>query len=555
MCIEDRTYVSIACPSNQGCDPTTRLCAERVCAPGAQACIDAQTETVCAPNCLGYVSHRCEAGPCEGDRCRDAACSPGTTRCRDATTVETCNVTGTAWEGAMTCGARDVCAEGRGCISQCEAAAADPSTVGCSFFAVDMATHEEELPDAVVVLNPSASSPASVKIYSSPGGVETLLADGIEIAPLGSYTFSIPNTPTDVIDSVSLLRKGGAFRIASDIPVQAIQHAQLGAPLASPDGACLIPESALGRDYVVASYQALSAQFPSYFDVIATVDATQVTVTAGAPTTAGNGVPAMTAGESRTFVMNRYDTLRAVSSSDVSGTRITASAPVSVFGASTCAQIPVGSTACDALSEQMAPTQTWGKTYVLAHHPQRSATEPYHFRIFAADDDTVITATPAVAGLPATLAKNGFVDIVAPAANNRAVGSFVLTSSKRFAVTHYMTGATAAGGSNSQGDPLMTTVIPVEQYVNRTLAFLPETFPTSYIQIIRSTKEPVTIDGSEVPSASFYDVGAYSVADVSVASGLHVVESSAPIGVSTFGTYFYASHGEPAAMSLRPVNP
>lgn len=100
------------------------------------------------------------------------------------------------------------------------------------------------------------------------------------VPALGSYTFTIPNDPSDLMDKISLLRKGGSFRIESDLPLHAVQHAPL-AEAGSNDASCLVPENALGKEYVLGAYNAF-AEFPSYLDVIATSDA-QVTVKYGAP--------------------------------------------------------------------------------------------------------------------------------------------------------------------------------------------------------------------------------------------------------------------------------
>ena len=169
--------------------------------------------------------------------------------------------------------------------------------------------------------------------------------------------------------------------------------------------------------------------------------------------------------------LNRYDTLQVVNANvgaanvrDLTGAEISASAPVAVFGAVECAQVPV-KTFCDHIEEQALPTRTWGKTYVGAHIPKRANTERYYSRVIASQDNTVITATPTQTGFPVTIGKGQFFEFYSQADATPAGGSFILTGNQAFTAMQYMTGQDAFGAGT--GDPSMVTAVPVEQFLSR----------------------------------------------------------------------------------------
>ena len=63
----------------------------------------------------------------------------------------------------------------------------------------------------------------------------------------------------------------------------------------------------------------------------------------------------------RTVTIQRFQTFYLqVHGKDISGTRIIANKPISVFSGHECASIPVSSKPCDMLIEQIAPIDTWG---------------------------------------------------------------------------------------------------------------------------------------------------------------------------------------------------
>ena len=107
-------WTKLACGSAQSCDPMTGLCDACICVPGTASgiCADADHQSICAPNCLGFEPRACgDAKTCVQGACLDVVCTPDTKRCLDADSFEVCNATGTAWL-TTDCAANHTCVEG-----------------------------------------------------------------------------------------------------------------------------------------------------------------------------------------------------------------------------------------------------------------------------------------------------------------------------------------------------------------------------------------------------------------------------------------------------------
>ncbi len=536
------------CPAGQGCDATTGTCAACACSPAnPPVCIDDATVQQCSPSCTELESTPCPGGTtCFMGACVNLVCIPGSTTCADTQSVQVCLPDGSGYEPAVACGQKEACVSGSGCQPLCDIALANPSSVGCSFFALNMDNFNEGNPDAVVIGNTSDTLTAVVNLYGSPGGVETLLQGNVQIPPLGLYTWMLPNGANDVIEAASGLRVGGAFRLQSDIPVIAYQHSPLQ-PQATNDASCLLPEGTLGTHYVVGSYLDALGSYPSYVNVVGTAQGTTVTVRPKTATVGGSGVPAISAGQTQTFTLNRYDTLQISaaggSGNDITGMDVLATAPVAVFGAVECAQVPAGYTYCDHLEEQSLPEQAWGQIYVGAHAPKRGLSDRYYWRVIAYKDNTTIDTQPQQTGFPQTLNANQFYEFWTQE-------SFIFTGNEAFAAIQYVTGQDAFGAGT--GDPAMMTAVPVEQFLNRYVVLTPSGYSKDYLQVIRPAGgADVFIDGNAVPANEYYTVGQFQVADHLVGPGQHSLLSVDPFGIMGVGYTGVTSYAYPGGLALK----
>ena len=93
-------------------------------------------------------------------------------------------------------------------------------------------------------------------------------------------------------------------------------------------------------------------------------------------------------GSRYSFVINRLQTRYMESTSDLSGTKIIANKPVSVFTGHRCAYVPYNYGNCGYLIEQIPPTTSWGTSYYVAPLATRTS---YTIKVLAAYDSTNVT--------------------------------------------------------------------------------------------------------------------------------------------------------------------
>ena len=117
-----------------------------------------------------------------------------------------------------------------------------------------------------------------------------------------------------------------------------------------------------------------------------------------------------------TVTIQRFQTFYLqVRGGDISGTRIIANKPISVFSGHECAVVPVNSQVCDMVIEQIAPIDTWGTEAVTIPLRTRSADI---IKVFASHDSTTvnIAGTDISSGVVTrnsfTLNSNEFMELV-----------------------------------------------------------------------------------------------------------------------------------------------
>ncbi|WAS99253.1 IgGFc-binding protein [Nannocystis punicea] len=517
------------------------------CTPGETAECEGKDILVCQDDCMTFAPEACPPGTtCNGGACAASFCKPGTKTCEDDDSFKQCNGDGSAYDPPVDCGEFEGCSLGD-CYALCDLVLQTPSTVGCSFFANRMDNYYGDQSDSLVVGNTHKTKTATVQLYLAPTGqnVEQPQGAPVMIAPGQTYTFTLTNPP---IDKVSTLRKGGAYRIDSNVPVVAYQHSPIGSQ-ATNDASMMFPEHALQANYIVASYKQSQANSPSYFNVIAAADNTTVSWTPPVNTLGGGGVPAVTAGQTGQVVLNRYDTLQVVAPNppgDLSGTIVTADKPISVIGANECVNVPnINTLYCDHVEEQMLPLEYWGMTYVGAASPKRG-NEKHYWRVYGGEDGTVVTTVPAQPGTPMNLNKGQWQELVVPNGT-----SFIFEGNKPFLPVQYLEGQNGGAGT---GDPAMYQMIPVEQYLDRYAFATGTNYAQHYAQIIRVQGAPdVLIDGAVV--SGYTVVGGYEVADWKISEGPHLAESAQPFGILNIGYTPVTSYAYPGGTRLKVINP
>lgn len=400
----------------------------------------------------------------------------------------------------------------------------------------------------------------------------------------------------------------------------------------SNDASLLLPSHILTRNYVAITQEhsifavnataAPGGDGNGHLTIVATQDATQVTVRSSAVTAAGGGVAAFAKGASRDFTLNSFDVLQLASANlgqtpylecspnpfggssvvcrvdnDLSGTVITASKPIAVFGGSNCTSFPYDRVACDHVEEQIFPFETWGKSFVAVQT-----------KAYRTVNQSVPTAPQApnhykiVAGCPASQCPNGTLltltpppnaaDILRPnnatattrclpgtslmANNCRLPGSatvefkssrdFTVVADQPIAVAQFFPGQGPGGTAPTspiQGDPSMVLLPPSEQWRSSyTLLAAPGTRDNYLAIAIDGSKvASVNVDGVAVASFTSIAGSPFLTANVAISEGTHTVDvQSRPgvnplpgAGVVVYGYDAYVSYGYTGGLDLGAI--
>ena len=372
---------------------------------------------------------------------------------------------------------------------------------------------------------------------------------GTVTAPDSSFSQSFSVTPgvATVIQLPSPTEDDLSDQIAQDAvhvtAGSAVSVYGLNTYTATTDGFTGLPTNILGTSYLVEGYGGGGG---SQFAIVGTQDGTTVTITPS------ENINSYTAGTPYQITLNQGDVYQLVDETgfgaggDLSGTSITSSAPVAVFGGNDCADVPVNDVACNTLAEEMTPTDTWGTGFYTEPLATRSGDT---FRFMASEDSTTVD----VDGSPvATLNTGQFFETILTTAS-------VITANNPIQVMQYSNGSSYDGAN---ADPFDITIPPYAQYENSyTISTEPSgadpAIIANYLNVVAPTSEigDINLDGSLVPSSDFTQIGTsdYSGAQLSVDFGSHTLSAPLPFGLTVYGFGGYDGYGYPGGFTLSPI--
>jgi hypothetical protein len=603
--------------------------ADEPCEPGSIRC-NANQPAVCGERGDAWVGQpSCEgATPAcvEGRGC--AACQPGARDC-DGATPRQCAADGATWQPGPACDAASgqTCRFGA-CVDACAEAEASRSYVGCEYWAVDLPNCQQrsglaprDAEFAVVVSNAN-ETPATVRVFSGGNESEPLLTATAPPDDLVVLALNEARPPGQTNVDGSGIHEGRAFRIVSDLPVTAYQFNPLNNTEAafSNDASLLLPATSLDRDYIVvsgdglvgadASARDVTYDWGAFIAVVAVEDGTAVSV---APTARISGGPSVPAGAGPVEVtLDRFDVLNLESvpsraeqqvrgDANLSGSRVSASAPVAVFAGNVAAVVPHGPDGrccADHLEEQMIPLTAWGRSFVVGRGMSRRVAddpEAEFYRITGGNvppgQSVIHLAYPAFVpeGAPSELAEGqsvefaSTVDFVVEADGPIMVASFFASSfftapeldavsgrGMRACMTDSDCGGlpyaavcyqgSLLGSCAPIGDPSMTIVPPVEQFRDSYVFLAPLDYAHDAITVVAPLGSSVLLDGA--PLAGLVEIGAvggvpYGVQRVEVSDGTHRLsaEGGATAGLLVYGMDKDVSYGYPGGLDLEVINP
>lgn len=534
-------------------EPVLRGCVQ--CVPGAGSCANGAA-AYCPEDGSGMVAFACD--PVQGMRC-----------------------------------------EADGCKGDCSPPEATRSYIGCDYYpTVTLNPVWRGFDFAVSVANAS-DRPARVTITR-----DGVTVTEVEVPVAGLEVITLPwvmELKGEDVDACQItpdpgatrVVTGGAYRLRSDAPVTVhqfspleyqLQDADGQAPAACPVGAqcspmfgtheclsysndasLLLPATSLTGDYTVASWPSVG-NTASFYAVTATQDGTRVSVSGGAGVSAGAGIGSDGSGD---VTLDRGDVLQVVGShtgtasrepgGDLSGARIRADRPVQVIGGHSCAFVPsVDQGECDHVEQALFPSQILGDRYVVSFPAAIASQSPHLLRLQALEADTRVVLDPPLVE-PFTLSP-------ADGVWQREIGRWdgtdetppvdvVVQADGPLMVTQLMEGQQAV--PSGAGDPSMALSVPTAQFRRDYVFTAPESYATSFINVIGETGTRVTLDGAPLQAqASPVGGSGFVVWRVELPAdhqGPHRLEANRPVGLMVYGYGRFTSYMYPGGLDLAPI--
>ncbi|MEM1349858.1 MAG: IgGFc-binding protein, partial [Myxococcota bacterium] len=517
-------------------------------------------------------------------------------------------------------------------------------------------SEEETAPFAVVLANTSTTYDASITVFEDEGVVasavgsklaidrtpqpgvdpvrvrsEVIGADGQQIQGLSGpiEDISLPRGSQMVLilphrrvpfGSMSVTRS--AYKVVATQPVVAYQFNPFCCDYnTTNDASLLLPTSALTENYRFLSYAVfagtsggrLTNPWSPTLTVMATEPDTQVTVQLR-PSKKEGGRPyselvyPYQGGDERVTGPDDNGNIRVTLQpfevfniggrgkapvEDLTGSTITASNPVSVFGGHSCAYAPFNNGFCDHLESQLFPVETWGKRFALAPLKRRTeasitnAREGTYWKFLAQEDGTRIEVGMDITPSRTLLspADEG-VDPCAQYADDPTTGVFVLdagetcsfgTAELAMAISNnpIMIGAfissqttvlirrdngevVPAEPEDKAGDPAFFLLPPQEQY-RRSYSFItPETYEASFVTVTTQPGVPITLDNMTVDVSQLETqeeaVTGTTLVHIPLDPGPHQISSDVQFGIVVYGYDDFVSYAYTGGLNLSKIS-
>ncbi|XP_060579285.1 IgGFc-binding protein-like isoform X2 [Ruditapes philippinarum] len=310
-----------------------------------------------------------------------------------------------------------------------------------------------------------------------------------------------------------------AVLVTTNTPV-VIFSGNFGEAGASSDGSFILPESSLGSTYLISGHPSTAFGLDEFL-VVGTSD-TQVTFTS-------------ISGFSETFALKRMQTYYKMAS-DMSGTMISASAPLFLLSGHSCANIPdISVKYCDYIEAAMPPINALGSIHIISFMKPRP---DFTVSIVAPFNQTSVTITDKVGNQ---------IEILSLNERNTAFRTYT-GSSTISVLTDLPVLVTLYGHGGSKlgfGDPSMMIVPDITFFGHVYDFFVPTDFESS-LQVIISDTYPVSglllngkpISPTETIVTTVPKHGTFTVVYADVVSGKYRVTHSLANAVS-FGAWLY----------------
>jgi len=520
-------------------------------------------------------------------------CAPGTDTCV-GNAVHKCNDTGNPGDKVKDCdiSKSERCYNGA-CMTECDAAAASPSNVGCEFWAVDLDNAKNFIDDAAnkpwgLVLSNASDSTATVTVErndAKPGEPLKLVVEKtLTIMKNQLATVILP--PREVDGSVLGNNEGPgtflsskAIRITSTSPLVVYQFNAFE-PTFSNDASLLLPRNGLGKIHRVLNYPTSkpisllgSPLDHAFVTVVGTEAGTNVKVVLGTNIVAGGPITTpKKKGETVNVTLGPFDVLNLESDGmpgDMTGTIVEADKPISVFTGTEGSIGPSGpnydkvpkppdysgdNCCVDHLEDQVFPVTAMGKKYIITRSPIRSTgggwREPDEIRFLGVAEPATVTTT-----LPPPFDK--FTINPGELKETWTDKDFTVVSTAPVAVGQILVSQNYVAGTYT-GDPSLTIFPPVEQYRQNYLFLVPPKWNKNYVVISAQVDAEVKLDGAVptgcvVEAAGMMDGVAYESRRCEVKEGVRRLVGNKPFGVTAYGYGTAGSYAFTGGADVKPI--
>ena len=267
----------------------------------------------------------------------------------------------------------------------------------------------------------------------------------------------------------------------------------------------------------------------------------------------------VSAGNTFNFVLHSLQTLFVSKPHvDLTGTKIISDSPLTIISGHEAARVPAGTFDADPIVTQLTPTITWGKTFLLPLHMDRSNGQSYKVIATSNKTNAVKTCGTHYTSEHLKLDENNTNWFYTA---NKVYCSIV--SNQPIYVAQIGVSTQYAGGN--YGDPSLNTVPPIEQYEHSTQFSAFQSCSTSYYSVVIPNdsyfNKSLLINSNLInpPWVLIYasDGSIYGYGYSTSFSGTNTIAHPNPNGklfVSIYGWTMYAGYSYVGGMKLNPIN-
>ncbi|XP_052694555.1 IgGFc-binding protein-like [Crassostrea angulata] len=290
--------------------------------------------------------------------------------------------------------------------------------------------------------------------------------------------------------------------------------------LYSSGGTAIVPLHKLSTKYVVISTEPSRSNYKSQFAFASIQNNTSISITFKMKRNISLYINehSFLNGDVYNLTLDRFETYQISHETDLTGTVIESYAPIAVFSGNICNRLE-NRGACDHLIQQLIPNRDLDKTYIV---PPNSNNRRTKIRITATENSTISYTIDGVTRTVTVNKLDSFDTIIS------SIQACVIESNTPITVTSFG----LRSSSSRMGDPSMTAVSGINQYIDYYKTVVPSGFSFNYVTILmkQSLKNSIRINGSLINETNIvYEENVpvrnvtYSVRSVKVPEGVLTV--------------------------------